>query len=178
MWGTAAWTWTPGATRAWTPAGAVGLPGPGGAAGPRGQLSGLRRRRAAGHCVRGGLSPPLFFAQPGTAGALFEGTAKTPPAACGGSPHPLPPPTHILFLRRGLRWRGRGKIILYISFQRGISSPFGTPLQEAMAERGLGGNVRTSQVALRATYSVEFRVRETRGKVKTYTSQEGVRGRR
>ena len=32
------------------------------------------------------------------------------------------------------------------------------------------GDVRTSQVALRATYSVEFRIRETRGTIKTYAS--------
>ena len=43
------------------------------------------------------------------------------------APHPLPPPMHIPW-RKPLAFRhGRGKIILYISFQRGIASPFVTP---------------------------------------------------
>ena len=46
---------------------------------------------------------------------------------------PPPAPSHAYtFLRRGLRWRGRGKFILYISFQRGISSPFGTPVRACL----------------------------------------------
>ena len=48
------------------------------------------------------------------------------------------------------------------------------PLKPLRSKPGLsttlGGDVRTSQVSLRSTYSVEFRIRETRGKIKTYTS--------
>ena len=54
------------------------------------------------------------------------------PVLRGHAPHPLPPPAHILLGKRGRRWRGRGKTILYISFQRGISSPFGTPTGRKM----------------------------------------------
>ena len=62
------------------------------------------------------------------------------PVPRGHAPHP-PAPSHKLTMQKKRAYRcGRGKIILYISFQRGSwRSPFETPSQWTRAKHAPGG---------------------------------------
>ena len=67
--------------------------------------------------LESGLASPFWGARRSRVGRGF----------LPGDSHPLPPPAHIPFLRRGLRWRGRGRLFYTSHFKGGFHPPLKPP---------------------------------------------------